>query len=147
MIALDTNILIYAIGEDARSATAGACVKRTAETGGIVPLQVFCEFANVTRRKQILSPPELHRRLANWLPVFRVTPTIPSDVGHAAELADRCGLQYFDALIATIARRAGASILLTEDLQDGMILDGCQIINPFSIANHDRINALLAGRN
>lgn len=144
MIALDTNILIYAIGEDAKAAMAATCILRTAESGGIVPLQVFCEFANVSRRKKMLSMPELHEHLANWLPVFRVTPTTATDVGVAAELANRRGLQYFDALIATIARRAGASVLLTEDLQDGINLDGCQIINPFSPVNADRVRTLLA---
>lgn len=61
----------------------------------------------------------------------------------ASELAKRYQLQYFDALICTVAARGGATILVSEDMQDGMALDSLTIVNPFNPANRLRIDALL----
>lgn len=144
MIALDTNIFVYAIGEDSKAPIARRCVLHAAATGGIIPLQVFCEFSNVARRKQMLPLEAVRAYLADWMPAFRTTPTAEADVGAAAELADRRGLQYFDALIAVVSRRAGANMLLSEDLQDGADLAGCRVINPFAHDNTQMLEMLFA---
>jgi predicted nucleic acid-binding protein len=39
--------------------------------------------------------------------------------------------------------QAGAKALLTEDLQDGRIIDGMHLLNPFASANAGTIDALL----
>lgn len=46
------------------------------------------------------------------------------DYSVAAVTADRFGLQYFDALILSVARRAGAKMLLSEDMHDGLEVMG-----------------------
>jgi predicted nucleic acid-binding protein len=58
----------------------------------------------------------------------------------ALDLADRKMLQYFDALIITVAARAGATMLLSEDMQDGLEVDGLLVVNPF-VAGNDGVIA------
>ncbi|HXQ66464.1 MAG TPA: VapC toxin family PIN domain ribonuclease, partial [Alphaproteobacteria bacterium] len=49
-------------------------------------------------------------------------------------LAQRYGLSTYDAMIAASALLADADILWSEDMQDGMVLDGrLRIVNPFRV--------------
>lgn len=50
----------------------------------------------------------------------------------ALAAAQRWQLSLWDALIVEAARRAGATTLLSEDLQHGMDFDGVQVENPFA---------------
>lgn len=44
---------------------------------------------------------------------------------------DSFGLSFRDALIVAAAKRLGAAYLLTEDLQQGQVLYGVEVVNPF----------------
>jgi predicted nucleic acid-binding protein len=47
-------------------------------------------------------------------------------------LAERHGFAFFDALMVAAALRAGSTTLWSEDMQDGMLVDGkLRIANPF----------------
>jgi predicted nucleic acid-binding protein len=46
-------------------------------------------------------------------------------------------------VICAASTQAGAKALLTEDPQDGRILDGLRLLNPFASANIQAIDALL----
>jgi predicted nucleic acid-binding protein len=53
----------------------------------------------------------------------------------ALEIAQRDRLSFYDALIVAAALEAGCSTLLTEDMQDGRVIDGrLTIQNPFAQA-------------
>ena len=48
-------------------------------------------------------------------------------------LAERYGLSIYDSMIAASALEAGCDTLWSEDMQDGMVLDGqVRIVNPFA---------------
>ena len=138
MIAFDTNILIYAVAsEDApnRHAKSLDLVESTAPLGAIVPLQVVGEFLNVCRQKKLVSLEHAMRRVDEFLGGFDCPETRANDLLDAFALAERNMLQYFDALIIVVAKRAGATILLSEDMHDGLEIDGLKIVNPFAAAN------------
>jgi predicted nucleic acid-binding protein len=50
----------------------------------------------------------------------------------AVAAAGRWQISLWDALIVEAARRAGATTLLSEDLQHGMDFDGVVVENPFA---------------
>jgi predicted nucleic acid-binding protein len=51
----------------------------------------------------------------------------------ASTLRQRYSLSFWDSLIITAAIEAGASILHTEDMQHGLLVDGkLTIVNPFA---------------
>ncbi len=123
---------------------ANALIARAFLTDAIVPVQVMGEFLNVCRRKSILSHADAIARVEEWCPLFRQPVTGIPDLIAAAILAERFRLQFFDALIATVVRNAGAMTLLTEDMQEGADLNGLRIVNPFAPANATLIESLLA---
>jgi predicted nucleic acid-binding protein len=126
---LDSNVLIYAFTEDPRTAPARALLER----GCTISVQGLNEFANVARRKLGKSWQELRDDLAA---IRTVCPTIvPIDIdAHEAalRLAERYGFAMFDALMVASALQAGSTTLWSEDMQDGMLIDGkLRIANPF----------------
>ena len=48
-------------------------------------------------------------------------------------------------MIWTAAREAGATVFLSEDLQDGLAIEGMRVINPFNQTNSAAVAALLDG--
>ncbi len=55
-------------------------------------------------------------------------------VVRAASLYARYSLSFWDAMILAAAIGAGADRLYTEDLHDGQVIEGVQVVNPFSSA-------------
>ena len=110
----------------------------------IIPLQVLGELLNVCRRKNILPSDHAVERVRQFLAVFNCPQTSSEDLIGAAILADRHRLQFFDALIMMVAARAGATVLLSEDLQDGFEVQGLRIMNPFAANNRAELEALLS---
>lgn len=147
MLAIDTNVLAYAAfaNADERKAIALQVVVGAAFVDTIIPIQVLIEFANASLRRGQLPVAAVQRRISEWSTVFPVVTTQPEDVIAALLLVENQKLSYFDALIIATARRAGATTLLTEDMQDGALIDGLHILNPFVPANRATVAALLAG--
>jgi predicted nucleic acid-binding protein len=133
---VDTNVLAYAHD---RSETAKQPVARMLVEGlwrdraGVVSTQVLQELYVVATRK--LDPP-LPRTAARELVVLYATwPVVQVDLPlilAASELEERHRLSFWDALVAEAARRAGATRLVTEDLQPGRRIGGVAIENPFA---------------
>ena len=57
---------------------------------------------------------------------------MPSTSLHAVQLTRRYGYSYYDSLIEASALEAQCSILVSEDMQNGMLIDDrLRIVNPF----------------
>jgi predicted nucleic acid-binding protein len=138
LIAFDTNILIYAETPDAsdqRSIKSRILLERATLHDAVIPLQVFAELSNVCNRKRILEPLQLASRIAEYEEFYETPACDLSDILMATSISKQFNLQYFDALIIAVSARAGAVILLSEDMHDGLDVGGLRIINPFAAAN------------
>lgn len=138
MIAFDTNILIYAEAArlgDVRHSQAAEILAKCTLLGAVMPLQVLGEFLHVCRRKSLLSETAALERLTVYAGVFETPGTTLAELAEAHLLSTSFNLQFFDAVIIAVSRRAGAAILLSEDMQDGQVIEGLTIINPFAPAN------------
>jgi predicted nucleic acid-binding protein len=126
---LDSNVLVYAFTDDTRAAAAQALLER----GCTISVQGLNEFANVARRKFGKSWQEIRIDVAAIRVVCPVIVPINLDTHEAGlRIAERHGFAMFDALMIAAALQAGSSTLWSEDLQDGMIVDGrLRIANPF----------------
>ena len=127
MIAVDTNILVYAHrGETDLHAAATAELVALAE--GIVPwgLPVFCitEFLRVVTHRRVFNPPSTVSQALGFLddvvasPVCRVVRPGPEFLRFLAETvrgADARGNLMFDAQIAALCRENGIAEVLTND--------------------------------
>jgi predicted nucleic acid-binding protein len=126
---LDSNILVYAFTTDPRAAAAQALL----EHGCIISVQGLNEFTNVARRKLGMTWDELRDALDAIRAVCRTI--VPIDIethADALRIAERYGCAIFDAVMVASAVRANCSILWSEDMQDGLVIDKrLRIANPF----------------
>ena len=126
---VDTNVLVYAFTTDVRSAKALAIL----ESRPVASVQCLNEFANVARRKLGMEWQEVHQSLRDLRELCSTV--VPLDVGiheEALRIAERYGYQMFDSLIIASALQAKSETLWSEDMQDGMVIDGrLSIANPF----------------
>jgi predicted nucleic acid-binding protein len=127
---LDTNILLYAFGDDARAAKARQVLDQPFEIG----VQSLNEFANVSRRKFAKGWPEIEDCLADIIQASsRIHPLTLSVHIKGVSLIEEYGFQIFDAFLLAAALSAGAKIFFSEDMQDGMMIENRMTIrNPFA---------------
>jgi predicted nucleic acid-binding protein len=147
VIAVDTNIFVYAETPDdscGRHAIAARLLTRLGLSEAVIPAQVLAEFLNVCRRKKLVPLGLAAQKVRAYSQVFVVPPTTAVDTAAAAQLSAKFDLQFFDALIIAVARRAGATILLSEDMADGLVVDGLSVVNPFVSANDALLEPWLA---
>jgi len=118
---LDSKILVYAFTADPRAAVAQGLLER----GGIISVQGLNEFTSMARRKLTMTWAEVLESLAA---IRTLCDTIlPIDIEtHAEELriAEYYGYAMFDTLIIASALRANCNTLWSEDMQDGIVIDG-----------------------
>jgi predicted nucleic acid-binding protein len=146
LIALDTNILVYAQAEERPEPNhlrALEILNATSLTDAIIPLHVYGEFLNVCRRKLKIPPIAATEQVVDYALLFQSPATSLEDLTEAAHLSSRFTLQYFDALIIAVATRAGATMLLSEDMHDGLVIDALTVVNPFVAGNAALIAAKL----
>jgi predicted nucleic acid-binding protein len=126
----DTNVFVYAIiQDDPRSDHAEELIVQ----GGTVSVQVLSEFAAVARRKTKMPWVEIRRALDGIKALCPGPLPITLDTQQEAlAIAERYGYKIYDALIVASALEARCTILYSEDMQDGQVIDGrLTIRNPF----------------
>jgi predicted nucleic acid-binding protein len=79
-----------------------------------------------------ISLPGAIAKAEAWSAVFETAPTNSLVMTDALRLVNAHQFQVWDAVIWSAARTAGATVFFSEDLQDGMGLDGMRAVNPFS---------------
>jgi len=126
----DTNVFVYAIiQDDPRSDHAEELVAQ----GGTVSVQVLSEFAAVARRKTKMPWVEIRRAL-DGIKILCPDP-LPLTVdihNEALTIAEKYGYRVYDALIVASALKARCTILYSEDMRDGQVIDHrLTIRNPF----------------
>jgi predicted nucleic acid-binding protein len=126
---LDSNIVLYLASEDLLKADRA---QELVAEGGTISVQVLNEIANISRRKMGLSWAETRNFLLMIRGLLKVEPiTIEiHDVG--ISLAERYQLSVYDSMIVSAALSAECDTLLSEDLQDGLLINGrLRVLNPF----------------
>ncbi|HEV2531173.1 PIN domain-containing protein [Phenylobacterium sp.] len=125
----DTNVLLYLLSEDTAKAERAEALLGG---GGVISVQVLNEFASVARRK--LDTPWVAVRdiLGTLRAVLRVEALDLPTHDKALEFAERYRLGIYDAQILAAARLADCDVVYSEDMQDGLKVDGAlQIRDPF----------------
>jgi predicted nucleic acid-binding protein len=127
----DTNVLIYLLSADAAKAD---LVEEKLAEGATVSVQVLNEFASVALRKLGMNVSEVREALD---PITAVCHVVPLSIGihqRGLQVAERYRFSFYDALIVAAALESNCTMLYTEDLQDGQVIDGALAIkNPFRL--------------
>ena len=125
----DTNVLLYLLSAEPMKADRAEAVLAG---GGIVSVQVFNEFVSVASRKLAMTIPEIREILSAIQSVCIVKPLDIETHELGLNIAERFRFSIYDSLIVAAAVRAKCSILYTEDLRDGQVIDQLTVRNPFS---------------
>jgi predicted nucleic acid-binding protein len=129
----DANILIYA--EDVRDSRKQSIAADLLEEHAfrqtlVVSVPILGEYFSVVTRKLYMDPATA-RTQVEYYSMFSLVEPMLADVLAAIDIHRLHGFSYYDSLHLRCAQRAGCSVLYTEDLHHGQVIDGVRIVNPF----------------
>ncbi len=136
-ILIDTNVLVYAFDfAEPQKHSKGLQVIHELELSnkGCLSVQCLSEFINATTRgvSPILKIDEALIQAENFIeafPVFLLTPTV---VLEAIRGVRDHSFSYYDAQIWATAHLNQIPVVLSEDFQDGQVIEGVRFVNPFA---------------
>ncbi len=126
---IDSNVILYLLDDGPKSDRAEAVLAQ----GGVISVQVLNEVLVNCLRKAGMTLEEAGSFLAGVRRLCRVVDLTAGmhDVGRA--LVARYGLSVYDSMIVAAALVAGCDRVLSEDMQNGLVVEGVlRIENPFN---------------
>ena len=132
---IDTNVLVYADSGDepVKQRIALTLLNQLRlNQKGVLSTQVLTEYCNVALNKLKLPHADIREQMQFWqqYEVVQVTP----DIIHAGlDLHQTRSIGYFDALIVAAAKTSGCTVLYSEDMNAGEMVNGVRIVNPFRV--------------
>jgi len=133
---VDTNVLVYAFdkGSSPKKRVAERLITELMEEDRLrVSTQVLQElFVTLTRKVSQRCSSEEALAVLEDLVAWPLMVIDFAAIRAAVGLADQAQLTFWDALVVVAAARTGASVLYTEDLNDGQEILGVRISNPFA---------------
>lgn len=145
LVALDSNVLIYAEGVDdeARQRIARDTIGHLNPAAIVIPVQAVGEMARILVRKAQRRLEDVEILAREWLDSYASMPTSVMTLRMALKLRTSHGLDMWDAVMVAAAAEAGCRLLLSEDMQDGFSWHGVTIINPFKAPIHPLLETAL----
>jgi predicted nucleic acid-binding protein len=134
---VDTNVFVYADDASAkikrlraREVLSGLVRDRRA----VVSTQVMQEYYAAAIRKLGLAPEKARMRVER---LHRLDTVVvrPEIILGAIDLHRLHSLSFWDALVIKAASVAGCGRLLSEDLNEGQVIERVRIVNPFTQAD------------
>lgn len=125
----DANVLLYLASDDEAKARISEQLLRE---GGTVSVQVLNEIANVSRRKMRKTWAQTHELLTALRSLLTIVPVTETIHESGLKLAERYMFSVYDGMIVAAALEAGCDSVMSEDMQDGLVVDErLVIVDPF----------------
>ena len=133
---VDANVLVYAFDASAgkKKVAAEQLLAQLWEAGtGCLSVQVLQEFFVTVTGKvaKPLSVEEAADRIREF-GAWKVFAPGPNDVLRAIALHKQAKVSFWDAMVVHAAAELGCDVLWTEDLNDGQVIGGVRIRDPFA---------------
>lgn len=125
---LDTNVTVYALVGNTPFADQSWMILRA---GGALSIQVLNECANTLRRKFSFDWPDVVEACTQLRELCEIVPLTEETHARGLALAERYQLSVYDGMIVAAAQLAGCKVLYSEDMHDGLVIDGLTIRNPY----------------
>lgn len=125
----DTNVVVYAMVGDPPSADRSWTILRA---GGTVSIQVLNECANTLRRKFSFNWSDVAEACEQFRELCDIVPLTEDTHVRGLALAERYGLSVYDGMIVAAAQLAGCRVLYSEDMHDGLVIEGLTVRNPYA---------------
>jgi predicted nucleic acid-binding protein len=131
---VDTNILLYSVSIDPRDRLKQEVAETLLRNSDLVlSVQVLQEFyAQVTRPTR--SGALTHDMAVTFMAALKRSPIVDNrlDIFEAAlTIRERWKLSIWDANILAAASAFGCTEVLSEDMQQGQVIAGVKVVNPF----------------
>jgi predicted nucleic acid-binding protein len=131
---LDSNVLVYFFDErDIRKQNiAMELINSLTKTRtGQISTQALQEYFNVITKKLKCDKMQVRKDVENYARIFPVHSNRLKDILSAIDISIRTQFSFYDSLIIAAAKATSCNIVYSEDLNDGQMVDGIKIINPF----------------
>jgi predicted nucleic acid-binding protein len=127
---VDTNVLAYAYDADSGEKGERAREVLAEIDGAVVSTQVLLELFAVLTRKLGLTR-EVAEEATESLMDLEVVATDARLVRECLRISRDHDISHWDGMIIAAAAASGCEVLLTEDLNDGQVIEGVRVVNPF----------------
>jgi predicted nucleic acid-binding protein len=132
---VDSNVWLYAIIEADDPVKTAAARNLLQTASPVVSVQVINEVCVNLIRRAAFSEEQVREVVRSFYQQCRVVDLEQIDMLRASALRERYSLSFWDGLILAAALGAGVGVVATEDMQDGLVVDGAlRIENPFAAA-------------
>jgi predicted nucleic acid-binding protein len=131
---VDTNVLTYLFDDSEPQKQKLARQRLQAEKRELfVSTQVLQElYVSLTKGRYPIATPEIAEQAVREAAAFSVVQIDTQLVLSAIDACRTLRISFWDALIIRAAAQSDCQVLLSEDLNDGQILEGVRVQNPFS---------------
>lgn len=133
-VLFDTNILIYSIDErDPKKQQIALKILNEASVvkKGVISTQSLQEFYNAAVKKLNLSKQAAKEYVDLFTKQFHVIQISIPLILNAIDISIRDGFSFWDSLILSTANDSGCILVYSEDMNNGQIIGGTKILNPF----------------
>ncbi|MBR0033113.1 MAG: PIN domain-containing protein [Treponema sp.] len=132
-IFLDTNILAYIF--DSRDIAKKTKAKElfsklVIENSCMISTQVLQELFNVVTKKLKYSKADAQKIITSLLNL-NIHQVSTTDIQLAMNISSESQFTIYDSLIIAAAKSENCTTLYSEDLNDGQVVEGVKIVNPF----------------
>lgn len=129
---IDTNILIYLYSED-EPGKKERSLNAISNYDCVTSTQVLNELSNVMLKKFRVLPADLANVIDDIVYYCNVSTIDVGIIKNAIEITNKYKYSFYDSLIISSALDNECRLLLTEDMQNGQVIDGkLTITNIFS---------------
>jgi predicted nucleic acid-binding protein len=146
-VAIDANVLVYieGVGDAERCKRAADVVAALDVRNVVLTTQIPGELFNVLTKTAGRSATQARDAVLSWRDAFDVADSARDAVTTACDLAAAHQLQFWDALIVSVAVRQQCRVLLTEDMNERFVWQGMTVVNPFALRPHPLLARVLVG--
>lgn len=133
-IFIDTNVLIYS-QNNKEAEKQSACRKVISNIADsnllVISTQVMQEYYNVVTLKMGIDK-LLAKKTVKMFDVYEIVTIQPSIIFKAMDIHVLNQLSFWDSLIISAAKSANCTMVLTEDMNDGQVIEGVKIQSPLT---------------
>ncbi|MDR1971436.1 MAG: PIN domain-containing protein [Treponema sp.] len=136
-IFFDTNILVYTLdtnNADKQKMAQNILIKISENERPVISTQVLQEFYYASTTK-IKADKILVKNILHSFTNMETVQVNMNIIEQGIDISILSQISFWDGLIIAAAEYARCSVILSEDLNDGQIIRGIEIKNPFKIQN------------
>lgn len=135
---IDTNLIVYGYLADATDPrilrSKNLLLELAREKRGVLAVQNVAEFSRICLQKYRTPVAEVKVHVAELTSMYRIVCPSSRSVALALIGVEKHQLSFWDAMLWAVSKENGVGEILTEDFQDGQIVDGVAYRNPLKTA-------------